>query len=523
MNQIQIDRSAESLASASAPMLTRRRFGKIVLGLGALGLIEPQTVVRALETNHRRLSWLAYRTAEREGAWELPDVEGQIPVDLEGTLYRVAPGQSENHGVTLRHFFDGDTFLTAFSFRDGKLGIRTRFLDLPERLKELEAGRMLYSEFGTLAPPSPDGKPVPGIRSKNQPNVNVVAWDGRLLGLSEGGHPTAIDPHDLSYQKRWDFHGTLPRSVPFTAHPKFDEETGVGYGYGVSQGFKLSLNVYRMELDGRLTLLHSVPQMGYCMVHDMMLTKQHLVFAIPPVRFDLPTLFAGKMAVAEAVRYFENEPMRFLILRRDGTGEPITIDQPAGMVFHHGNAHERDGKLVVDSILSEGDSALTLLNSWADESLPEVSPPTVTRIVFDLATARAESRTQVSVDQEFPRFDTRRTGEDARYLYTGESTLPEDPFVSTRIVKHDLHRGESTSVGEQKGRAYGESVFVPRAGSRDEDDGWLLAQGYDAVRDENFLEIRDAGSLDLAARSWTATHFPLGFHGNFVQKPDAAT
>ncbi len=515
MNQMTNDGSNGSSGFA-AGALTRRRFGKIVLGLGALGLIESQSVVRAIETNRRRLSWLAYRTAEREGVWELTDIEGRVPADLDGTLYRVAPGQTENHGVTLRHFFDGDTYLSGFTFREGRVDFRTRFLDLPERLKELEAGRMLYSEFGTLAPPSPAGKAVPGIKSKNQPNVNVVAWDGRLLGLSEGGHPTAIDPGDLSYQERWDFHGTLPRSVPFTAHPKFDEETGVGYGYGVSQGIRMSLNVYRMETDGRLTQLHSVPQTGYCMVHDMMLTKKHLVFVIPPVQFDLPTLFAGKLPVAEAVRYFENEPMRILILRRDGTGEPVTINQPAGMVFHHGNAFEKEGKLVIDSMLSEGDSALTLLNSWAEDTLPEVSPPTLTRIVFDLASARAESRTGISVDQEFPRFDTRRSGEDARYLYTGESTITDDPFVSTRIVKHDLHRGESKPVGEEQGRAYGEAVFVPREGSRQEDDGWLLAQGYDAGRDENFLEIRDAASLELAARAWTTTHFPLGFHGNFV-------
>ena len=44
---------------------------------------------------------------------------------------------------------------------------------------------------------------------------------------------------------------------------------------------------------------------------------------------------------------------------------------------------------------------------------------------------------------------------------------------------------------------------------------WLLAQGYDAGRDETFLELRDAGTLDFTARIWTGQHVPLGFHGNF--------
>jgi len=58
-------------------------------------------------------------------------------------------------------------------------------------------------------------------------------------------------------------------------------------------------------------------------------------------------------------------------------------------------------------------------------------------------------------------------------------------------------------------------VFVPHPGQTAEDRGWVLVQGYDARRDETFLEIRDAGTLGFEARVWTGQHFPLGFHGNF--------
>ena len=41
-----------------------------------------------------RGSWshFAYQTAGAEGTWMLPEVEGQIPPDLLGRLYRIAPG-----------------------------------------------------------------------------------------------------------------------------------------------------------------------------------------------------------------------------------------------------------------------------------------------------------------------------------------------------------------------------------------------------------------------------------------------
>jgi carotenoid cleavage dioxygenase-like enzyme len=120
------------------------------------------------------------------------------------------------------------------------------------------------------------------------------------------------------------------------------------------------------------------------------------------------------------------------------------------------------------------------------------------------------------VDQELPRFDLRRTGTDLRYLYTGETGLEEDPFAFTHIVRHDLKRDRALRAGAGRGRAFGEPVFVPRPGESEEDQGWLMVMGYDAPRDETYLEIQDAATLEFQARVWTGLHLPLGFHGNFV-------
>jgi hypothetical protein len=195
--------------SSEVSGLTRRRFAQLLTGLGVLAVIEPQIRVCALPSNTRRLSWLAHRDPSAEGAWRLTGIEGTVPKDLAGTLYRVAPGQKENHGVTLRHLFDGDAFVYGFSFRDGQVHLRARFVETPERLAEVEGHRMLYREFGTI-PPS-RREPLRRV-GKNQPSVNVIAWDHMLLGLSEGGHPTAIDPVDLSYRGRKTYRSPRIRS-----------------------------------------------------------------------------------------------------------------------------------------------------------------------------------------------------------------------------------------------------------------------------------------------------------------------
>ena len=265
--------------------MTRRQFAQAFGMAGALGLVEAQTLIRALAESKRNLAYLANRTAGAEGAWELKKIEGKVPKTLNGMVIRVAPGQKETFGVKLRHLFDGDAFISRYTFREGRVSLTARFLDTPQRLEELSVKRMLYTEAGTLAPPPPDGY-KPKYNGKNQPSVNIIRWDGRLLGLSEGGHPTAIDLKTLAYQGEWDFYGTLPKDMPFTAHPKFDPQTGEGYAYGVQQGMGLALTIYRMERDGKLKKLYALPQRNYFMIHDMLLAREHLVFVIPPVYFE---------------------------------------------------------------------------------------------------------------------------------------------------------------------------------------------------------------------------------------------
>jgi len=500
----------------STAHFTRRQFAQLIGGFAALGLIEPRIAAGVLATDKRQLGWLANRTPSAEGAWALTKIEGKVPRELNGTLYRTAPGQKENHGVVMKHLFDGDAFLCGYSFREGKVHLRARFLDTPQRVEELKAKRMLYGEFGTNPPPPPpeqkDWKPLEG--GKNQPSVNIIEWDGRLLGLSEGGHPTAIDPVTLGYQGRWNFHGTLPAGVPFTAHPKVDPATGEAYGYGVRRGPGLPLMVYRMERNGKLTQLYALPQKNYPIIHDMMLAKEHIIFVIPPVSADFMQLGRGG-TVADALRYADKEPTRFVILSKDGKAKPVTIEQPPGFVFHHGNAFERDGKIIVDTLLSADASVLDLLYSFGKDQLPKTSPNKLVRLVLDPVKGAVESRTELGGGEEFPRFDQRLAGQDARYLYTAETNRGEDSFAFSTLIRHDLHHNTGRRVDAGKTRAIGEPVFIPKAGKVGEDQGWLLIQGYDGPRDENFLEIRDAATLDLAARIWTGIHFPLGFHGNF--------
>ncbi len=135
MKAIRSSHNAKNQSSTKETLgMTRRRFAQLLGAAGTLGLIEPHALASVFADTPKRLSWLAYRTAGAEGAWSLTKIEGKVPKELNGTLYRIAPGQKDSHGVMLKHLFDGDAFTSAYSFRDGKVFLKGKFLDTPQRL-----------------------------------------------------------------------------------------------------------------------------------------------------------------------------------------------------------------------------------------------------------------------------------------------------------------------------------------------------------------------------------------------------
>ncbi|NCQ05754.1 MAG: Apocarotenoid-15,15'-oxygenase, partial [Cyanobacteria bacterium] len=68
--------------------------------------------MQQLETTSKSYSlkdWQqGYESQPQEFEYGIDDIEGEIPLDLSGTLYRNGPGLLDVHGTPLQHPFDGD-------------------------------------------------------------------------------------------------------------------------------------------------------------------------------------------------------------------------------------------------------------------------------------------------------------------------------------------------------------------------------------------------------------------------------
>ncbi len=87
--------------------------------------------------SYNRQDWQrGYESVKEESDYWIDDVEGQIPPELQGTLFRNGPGLLEVNGQRIHHPFDGDGMISAIAFRDGRAHFRNRFVRTAAYLEE---------------------------------------------------------------------------------------------------------------------------------------------------------------------------------------------------------------------------------------------------------------------------------------------------------------------------------------------------------------------------------------------------
>jgi len=494
--------------------LKRRDFLSLLLLTPLSGKAAAKSLKAAMAQNKKftkKLSYQAYKTTNQEGAWLLTNIEGVIPKDIRGRFIKVGPGAKEVFQTPLQHYFDGDAYVSEFNFSETNIILRAYFLKTPERQEEIAQKKMLYDEFGTLAPMKKrNGR-------KNQPNINLIRWDDSLLALSEGGHPVQLNTDSYEFKSTYNFNGTLPEKVSFTAHPKFDPKTNVGYCYGTYQGISKALNVYEMNPQTKeLKELYSLKQKDIYMIHDMLMTENFLIFIIPPAYFKLTDIILGNVPMAAALTFDKSEKTRILILSKNKKVSPVELTFPAHLVFHNGNAYEDNGKINIQTFLTKDETLLNLISHWQSDDELRADLPKLHEIIIDLKAKKIESFEEVIANHDFPVMNEIFRSKKNQYLYATKMGNTIDPMAFSGISKIDLFNRSSEFYPMKTEEVCGEVFFISsNLDGQNEDAGYIAYQGHNAKLDQGFLEILNAKDLTFVARVWADRYLPLGFHGHF--------
>jgi len=435
------------------------------------------------------------------------EVIGCIPDALAGAYYRNGPNpQFDPQGPY--YGFLGDGMIHGFFLEPGKAGgrarYRNRWVRTPRWQAENQAGRPLFGFLG--APSDPSVANVPA----GSANTHVVYHAGKLMALQEHSEPFEVDPEGLERGAYMDTGGK------FTAHPKLDPETGelVWFSYFAGpEPFSNLIDYGVTDHSGRIMRRDRFAAPFASMIHDFMVTRQYVLFPVLPLTGNLQRALKGLPPVA-----WDPHQGAFVgVMKRNARVDTIRwFEIEPNFIFHSMNAWVDGDKLHCE--VTEFPQPPLFPN--ADGSPGRPTEGRLTRWTIDLAapTNHAKREPIDDLNAELPRCDERRAGLPYRHGWYVANISNRNPLAPDAVAHIDLKTGKRTQRTLDPGDAAGEPVFVPRAGSAPEGDGYVIALVHRAATNRGELLILHAQDIagEPAAVLKLPRRVPAGFHGSFV-------
>jgi len=439
---------------------------------------------------------------------DLELIQGSVPKDLNGTLYRCGPDRQYPSMFKDDVFIDGEGMAVMFRFEDGHVDFKSRWVR-NERFKLQEEARR--SLFGRYRNRYTDDPSVAG-KDRGTSNTNMLFHAGKLLSLKEDHLPHEMDPDTLETLGRYDYEGRV-KAVSMTAHPKVDMVTSelMTFSYQARGDGTTDVVFYTFDADGQITqeTWFHAPYPG--MVHDFGVSQTHVVFPFYPLITDVDVIKQG----GPFYQWQEDQPTMFAVLPRGGTAEDIRwFKGPALSAGHVMNTVTEGTKVHFDTCLYDGNCFSFFPRPDGTETDPV--PPILTRITFDLARnddSFARSRL-CPVPGEMPRTDDRYQGRPYRHGFM----LCRSQDGSAGIGQIDVQTGAFKMWKPGAEMTVQEPQFVPRTPDSPEGDGYLLVIVNRLAEGRSDLVVLDATKIEAGplATLKLPVRVRMTFHGMWV-------
>jgi all-trans-8'-apo-beta-carotenal 15,15'-oxygenase len=503
-------------------------------------------------------------TAAASCSYVCEEMEGRVPADLRGTLFRNGPGNFERGNRRYEHTLDGDGFIASWRFGDDHVEYRGSFVETDYYLKEKEQDRILYrNTFGTQREGGILANAL-DVKLKNVANTNVVSFGDRVFALWEAGKPYELDPETLqtlpdSCQAPFDElgkpdcmrgvtidnGGLIDQAVnvgkAFTAHPhQVNDDTIAAFSWAMNP----TTNVFCLEFAEFDSSWCRKQKISYeikdCPMapHDFCISSDYYAFFENSMSFDMGRFIIGAKGPGQVLTQALHKPCRLHVVpRREGTGEAFQLDIPNFFCIHNSALiveNSENNTLTIfssgwdlsdENYYPKGVKEVPFLGSWGGE-FPnfEVIPPSMLfRTTVNMNTQSLVDHSAVipGLNFEHPHVDSR----DPSIIYgpccnvVGLSTAPCGWCrIDTRTNTVKVWWTETRMFTE-------ELVVVPKRDPRTNqlvEGCWLLGVMHDAETKRSSLAILNGDDIEQGpvCRIPLKHSLAFGLHGSFARSRD---
>ncbi|XP_070538077.1 carotenoid-cleaving dioxygenase, mitochondrial-like isoform X2 [Ptychodera flava] len=481
-------------------------------------------------------------------------IRGEIPAWIEGSLYRNGPGLFEIGNDTYKHFFDGMALIHRYHIKNGQVTYQSKFLRSDNYHKNMSSNRIVCAEFGTIAHPDPCHNLFQKVaayftvpKGGDNCGVNMMYLGDELYAMTETQYMRKVDVKTLDTAKDDKVDMTKYVAVNMaTAHPHYSND-GTHFNMGSSFSKVCKYNILKIEppREGesdkqRWSVLCSIPARGRdpSYYHSFGMTDNYIVYLEQPLVVNVLKVLTAKIrgnALTNCMEYRPKNKAYFHVVNRH-TGErlPTVYTADAFFCFHHINAYEDDGHIVVDMCCYNNEE---IINRVYLEELKKGLPPADEaegrRFVLPL---NKGSKTKNLVTLSYTKC-TAELAEDNTVFCTPEKII-EQAFEAPRI-NYERYNGKkyryvygilgnnqglikvdvvnkTFEVWEEKGFLPSEPVFIEAPSPTSEDDVVLSAVINSDPNTPNFLVVLNGKDFTEIGRAEIDTQIAYGIHGLFV-------
>ncbi len=466
---------------------------------------------RKTQTAPRCLALLGI--SEQGGRDEAPEVEGRIPRELKGSLYRNGPGLFERGSLRKPHLLDGDGLVQRLSFADGTVHYRNAFVRTPKFIAEEEADTF---RFATWSMRRPGGllANLGGGSARSQAGVTVYPFKDILYAFDEISPAYGLDPQTLEALGEQAL-GDPAREFMIKAHTKFDPLTGEWLLFGISHGRSMKLHAISHSADGALKAHHVIAAPRQIYIHDFFATREHLIFVLHPMWFSPWRFLSGQASYIESLAWKPEDGNQVMVVPRDG-GTPQLFEAPAAFIWHALNAYSEGSEIIADFVGYDAPDHFAphdalFYKLMRGEMGVAKAPGMLRRYRIDLAAHLLREEILDSGTHEFPMIDPRVAMQkhNVAYLTAGSHSV-----VNSGVKRVDYRNSKTQVFDFGPNVVAGEPVFAARPGGA-RDEGWLIVQCLDGHSERAFFALFDAAHVDAGpiARLHLPHHLPISFHG----------